>query len=62
MRKLDELKWKAFNIEEIFPVIQRGKRLKTEDHISGLTPYVSSSSMLNGVDDFVSNTDGGKTV
>ena len=58
MRKLDELKWKAFNIEEIFPAIQRGKRLKTEDHVSGLTPYVSSSSMLNGVDNFVSNNDG----
>lgn len=58
MKRLDELKWKAFNIEEILPFIQRGKRLKTEDHVVGQTPYVSSSSMLNGVDNFISNTDG----
>ena len=58
MKRLDELKWKAFNIEEIFIDIQRGKRLKTEDHIAGQTPYVSSSSILNGVDNFIANNDG----
>ena len=58
MKKLDEMKWKAFDIGEVFPVIQRGKRLKTDDHILGQTPYVSSSSIQNGVDNFVSNTDG----
>ena len=58
MKQLDELRWKAFNIGECFPVIQRGKRLKTEDHVVGQTPYVSSSSILNGVDNFVSNVDG----
>ena len=58
MKQLDEMKWKAFDIGEIFPLIQRGKRLKTEDHIVGQTPYVSSSSAQNGVDNFVSNVDG----
>lgn len=58
MKQLDEMKWKTFNIGEIFPIIQRGKRLKTEDHIVGQTPYVSSSSVQNGVDNFVSNVDG----
>ena len=58
MKRLDELKWKAFNIEEIFIDIQRGKRLKTEVHIAGQTPYVSSSSILNGVDNFIANNDG----
>ena len=51
-------KWEAFSVKDIFSVIQRGKRLKTEDHIIGQTPYVSSSSLQNGVDDFVSNNKG----
>lgn len=58
MKRLNELRWKAFNIGEIFPSIQRGKRLKTNDHQFGQTPYVSSSSVQNGVDNFVSNDDG----
>ncbi|MBR4199285.1 MAG: restriction endonuclease subunit S [Bacteroidales bacterium] len=55
---IDGKRWKSFNIDVVFPIIQRGKRLKTEDHVIGLTPYVSSSSMFNGVDDFISNTNG----
>ncbi len=47
--------WRAFRIEDIFS-IQRGKRLKNGDHITGKTPYASSSAMDNGIDDFISNT------
>jgi hypothetical protein len=36
-------------------MIQRGKRLKTENHIRGYTPYVSSTGINNGVDGFVGN-------
>lgn len=50
--------WREFELCEIFPIIQRGKRLKTADHIKGDTPYVSSSAMNNGVDNFVANRDG----
>lgn len=39
-------------------MVQRGKRLKTADHLAGEIPYVSSSSLNNGVDDFVSNDNG----
>ena len=48
-------RWKPLSINEIFPIIQRGKRLKNEDHIPGNMPYVSSSAINNGIDDFVSN-------
>lgn len=58
MKKISELKWKAFDINDIFPNIKRGRRLKTGDHIKGPMPYVSSSAMDNGVDNFVSNKDG----
>ncbi len=50
--------WKAFPIRDIFTHIQRGKRLKTGDHISGKTAYVSSSATDNGIDNFVSNKKG----
>jgi hypothetical protein len=36
-------------------MIQRGKRLKTENHIRRYTPYVSSTGINNGVDGFVGN-------
>ena len=55
---LGSRRWKEFNIGEVFPDILRGKRLKTDDHIEGHMPYVSSSSQNNGVDNFVSNEDG----
>lgn len=58
MKKLSEVTWKAFDIQEVFPEIKRGRRLKTEDHIPGSMPYVSSSAIDNGVDDFVSNKEG----
>ena len=67
-RKLSELpneslslggvRWKEFYVSDVFTKIQRGKRLKTEDHIPGNVPYVSSSAMNNGVDDFIGNTEG----
>lgn len=55
---LADKEWKAFFIVDIFDEVQRGKRLKTADHLAGEIPYVSSSSLNNGVDDFVSNNNG----
>ena len=53
--KLDEKDWAAFHIVELFDKVQRGKRLKTEDHIVGNTPYISSTAINNGVDNFIKN-------
>lgn len=50
--------WKAFYFTEVFTEIQRGKRLKKADHKDGQTPYVSSTSLNNGIDGFIGN-DGG---
>lgn len=58
--KLSEKKWEAFNVNYIFPYIQRGKRLKKGDHKIGNIPYVSSTMMNNGVDNFISNKEGKK--
>lgn len=55
---LDDREWKEFCFSDIFTSIQRGKRLKKDDHRPGGMPYVSSSANNNGIDGFVGNTDG----
>ena len=55
MLDLHDREWKEFYLRDIFPDIQRGKRLKTADHIQGSIPYVSSSAINNGVDAFIGN-------
>ena len=59
--KIEKRKWRLFPVADIFPEIQRGRRLKNNDHVSGRIPYASSSSIENGIDDFVGNTDGVRT-
>ncbi len=49
--------WKEFFLKDIFLDIQRGKRLKKDNHKPGKTPYVSSTSQNNGVDGFIGNKD-----
>lgn len=51
-------KWEPFPVPDIFEEIQRGKRLKNADHIAGIVPYVSSTALNNGVDDFIVDTEG----
>ena len=53
--KLQQVNWKAFDFTEVFTEIQRGKRLKKADHTTGNVPYVSSTSLNNGVDGFIGN-------
>lgn len=60
MQSLDEKAWAHFKIPAIFDMIQRGKRLKNADHVSGMTPYVSSTANNNGVDDFIEATPGSR--
>lgn len=47
--------WKVFEFNEIFREIKRGKRLTKANQINGKTPYISSSAINNGVDNFISN-------
>ena len=54
---LDKKQWKEFNIDELFEAdnIYRGKRLTKAKQIIGDTPYISSSGISNGVNNFISN-------
>ena len=54
---LEDVKWKEFKFEKIFKKIQRGKRLTKSNQIEGSTPYISSTAMNNGVDNFINNED-----
>ena len=56
-KDLKNIKWGEFYIKDIFNDIQRGKRLKKADHKRGETPYISSTSLNNGVDNFIGNED-----
>lgn len=58
---LDEKEWKEFFIKDVFTVTQRGKRLTKENQISGDKPYVSSTALNNGVDNFIGNGSGVRT-
>ncbi|MBQ0084065.1 MAG: restriction endonuclease subunit S [Clostridiales bacterium] len=55
IESLSSKSWGSFFIKKIFDEIERGKRLKKDDHISGDKPHVSSTSLNNGVDQFIGN-------
>lgn len=58
IKNIDDKRWKEFNIKEIFPYVNRGKRLKKHDHKIGSIPYISSKMENNGVDSFIANKNG----
>lgn len=47
-------KWQYFKYDKIF-IVKKGKRLTKEDQEDGKIPYVSSSSLNNGVDNYIDN-------
>lgn len=56
-RELNEVEWGEFFVGELFN-IQRGKRLVKHNQIDGDIPYISSTSINNGVDNFIGNKHG----
>ena len=52
---LKDRKWKEFFLIDIFPEIQRGRRLTKAKQKIGNTPYISSTGLDNGIDNFISN-------
>lgn len=55
---LNSKDWKNFNLISLFTTIQRGRRLTKANQAEGDTPYISSTAMNNGVDNFISNSKG----
>lgn len=50
-----KLKWKTYNLEELFGKSTRGKRLKSEDRKQGKLPFVTAGETDEGVSDFIGN-------
>lgn len=60
-RKVESLKdrqWHEFFIKDIFTEVQRGKRLTKSNQVPGRLPYISSTALNNGVDNFIGNESG----
>jgi len=55
---LSEKQWHEFFIKDLFPSIQRGKRLTKANQENGVKPYISSTASNNGVDEFIGNRSG----
>lgn len=54
---LESIEWKEFYLNNIFDLIQRGRRLTRRNQIEGDMPYISSTGLNNGLDNFIGNTD-----
>ncbi|WP_152058400.1 restriction endonuclease subunit S [Aliarcobacter butzleri] len=52
---LENKEWENFFLIDIFTTIQRGKRLTKQNQTKGNIPYISSTSLNNGVDNFIGN-------
>ena len=53
-----EVEWKEFFFTDIFKEVKRGKRLTKANQKEGDIPYVSSTALNNGIDNFISNNKG----
>ena len=53
--KLSQVEWGQFKLEELFGKSTRGKRLKSDDRISGHLPFVTAGETDEGVSAFIGN-------
>lgn len=49
--------WHEFFVVDLFSSVQRGKRLTKKNQTEGNVPYVSSTALNNGVDNYIGNRD-----
>lgn len=52
---LSSKQWKEFKLQDIFEILP-GKRLESENQISGNRPFIGASDSNNGITNFVSNS------
>ncbi len=53
--KLKNAEWGEFKLEELFGKSTRGKRLKSDDRISGILPFVTAGEADEGISAFIGN-------
>lgn len=52
---LGNIRWQSFNLKQLFGKATRGKRLKSDDRISGCLPFVTAGEADTGVSAFIGN-------
>ena len=52
---MKNVEWGIFNLKELFGKSTRGKRLKSEDRISGTLPFVTAGEKNEGISAFIGN-------
>lgn len=57
-RELYDVDWKEYLLKDVFPIVQRGKRLVKTNQSLGMVPYISSTMFSNGVAAFIGNKKG----
>lgn len=55
LKEFENVNWQTFNLEKLFGKATRGKRLKSDDRISGTLPFVTAGETDEGVSSFIGN-------
>ena len=51
--EFESVKWESFNLEKLFGKSTRGRRLKSDDRISGNLPFVTAGETDEGISAFI---------
>ena len=55
LERLPNIKWREYNLEKLFGKATRGRRLKSQDRIKGMLPFVTAGEANTGISDFIGN-------
>ena len=55
LERLPNIKWKEYNLEKLFGKATRGRRLKSQNRIKGVLPFVTAGEANTGISDFIGN-------
>lgn len=55
INNFDKLNWCEFNLSKLYGKASRGKRLKSEDRVKGILPFVTAGEANEGISDFIGN-------
>ena len=55
LENLKLVQWEEYNLEKLFGKATRGRRLKSQDRIKGVLPFVTAGEANTGISDFIGN-------
>lgn len=55
LEDFENIHWETFNLEKLFGKSTRGRRLKSDDRISGNLPFVTAGEIDEGISAFIGN-------